>query len=260
MTIGWSCTASVSTERTEPPRLGWRWLLVSARAAGWLATFGVVIVPHFIFTLLGRRDALPPPFLGALSRISGVRITVKGKPAPRALLLANHQSWLDILTLAGVSRTAFVAQSGLSAHPFLNWLCLQNETLFIARDKRGTVGKQVNRVMEQLGRRRLTIFPEATTNDGTALLPFRSSLLSAVERLPADIPVQPVALDYHEVTQMVWFGDEPGLDNFKKILARTKPIHLTIHFLDPLTDEEMTNRKTMAAAAQQRIEAALPFF
>ncbi|GAA0275657.1 lysophospholipid acyltransferase family protein [Alteraurantiacibacter aestuarii] len=229
------------------------------RAAGWLLLFAIIIIPHLLCTLLGRRDLVPPPFLGGLARISGVRVRIVGKPAQRALLLANHQSWLDILTLAGASRTAFVAQSGLSTHPVLAWLCLQNATLFISRDQRATVAEQVAQVTDRLGKRRLTIFPESTTNDGTGLLPFRSSLLSAVERLPADIPVQPVALDYEDTPAMVWFGDEPGLDNFKRILARTKPILLTIRFLDPLTGDEMTNRKTMAAAAQAKIEAALRF-
>ncbi len=258
MTIGWSCTASASTETIEEAdKLGWRWLLVALRVAGWLLTFAIIIIPHLLLSLVGLRHVVPPPFLGALAWISGVRVHVRGKPRPHALLLGNHVSWMDILTLAGVSRTAFVAQAGLSTHPFLAWLCLQNDTLFITRDKRSTVAEQVDAVREKLGKRRLTIFPESTTNDGTALLPFRSSLLSAVERLPKDIPVQPFALEYEEAAEVCWYGDEPGLDNFRKILARTKPVYLTIHFLDPLEGEELTNRKTMAAAAQAKVAKAL---
>lgn len=238
-------------------RLGWRWLLVVARAAGWLLIFAVIIVPHLVCTAFGRRDIVPPPFLGALAWVSGVRVKVTGKPAQGALLLANHESWLDILALAGASKSAFVAQSGLSDHPLLAWLCLQNDTLFITRDQRATVSAQIEQVIERLGHRRLTIFPEGTTNDGTGLLPFRSSLLSAVERLPEDIPVQPVALDYRDAPSMVWFGDEPGLDNFRRILSRTRPICLTIHFLAPLRGNEMESRKSMAAAAQEKIAAAL---
>ena len=225
--------------------------------AAWLVAFALTIVPHVILTLLGRRDLAPPVFLRVLAWLAGVQIRVIGKPQPRALLLGNHVSWIDILALAGVSRTAFVAQSGLSDHPLLEWLCLQNDTLFISRDQRGTVAAQVDQVVERLGHRRLTIFPEATTSDGTTLLPFRSSLLSAVERLPHDIPVQPFALDYEDAPAIAWVGDEPGMDNFRKIMARTAPIYLTIRFLDPLSGDELTNRKTMAAAAQARIAAAL---
>ena len=68
--------------------------------------------------------------------------------------------------------------------------------MFIARDERGSVAGQVEQVRAALGERPLTIFPEGTTSDGTALLPFKSSLLSAVEPLPHEVPIQPVALDY----------------------------------------------------------------
>lgn len=258
MTIAWSCTASASTETIEAPeKLGWRWLLVALRVAGWLLVFALIVIPHLLLSLVGQRHVIPPPFLGALAWISGVRVHVRGKPLPHALLLGNHVSWLDILVLAGASRTAFVAQSGLSEHPFLAWLCLQNDTLFITRDQRSTVAGQVEQVLDRLGHRRLTIFPEATTNDGKALLPFRSSLLSAVERLPRDIPVQPFALEYEDAADVSWFGDEPGMANFRKIMARTRPIYLTIHFLDPLGGEELANRKTMAAAAQEKVARAL---
>lgn len=238
-------------------RLGWRWLLVMVRVAAWLIAFVLTIIPHLLCTLLGRRDLVPPLFLGVLARLAGVRMRVIGKPLRHALLLGNHISWIDILALAGASRTAFVGHAGLSGHPLFAWLCMQNDTLFITRDQRGTVADQVDQVLERLGHRRLTIFPEATTGDGLALLPFRSSLLSAVERLPRDIPVQPVALDFEDVAQIAWIGDEPGLANFRKIMARTRPIYLTVRFLDPLAGDELANRKTMAAAAQARIAKAL---
>lgn len=223
----------------------------------WLGVFLLVVLPHLVFALFRRRDIIPPLFLGILARIAGVRIRVIGRPLKGALLLGNHVSWLDILALAGASRSAFVAHDGLSDHPFLAWLCLQNDTLFITRDQRGTVAAQVAQVVERLGHRRLTIFPEATTGNGRTLLPFRSSLLSAVERLPHDIPVQPFALDFEGAADIAWVGDEPGLTNFRRIMARTRPIYLTIRFLEPLSGAELTNRKTMAAAAQARVGAAL---
>ena len=227
------------------------------RVALWVLVFLLIIVPHLLLTLLGRRDVVPPLFLGTLARIAGVRMRVVGTPLPHALLLGNHLSWLDVLVLAGASRTAFVAHAGLSYNAALAWLCRQNDTLFITRDQRGTVADQVAQVVDRLGHRRLTIFPEATTGDGLRLLPFRSSLLSAVERLPHDIPVQPFALDFEDAEQIAWVGDEPGLANFRKIMARTRPIYLTIRFLEPLSGAELTNRKTMAAAAQARVAKAL---
>lgn len=231
-------------------RSGVRWLGV---AGGFLT-----LVPlHVLAAAAGRRDLVPPVFLASMGRLAGLRVTVEGRAHAGALLLANHLSWLDILALAGTSRAIFVAHSGLADHPGLKWLCEQNGTVFVTRDRRGSVAEQVARVRAALGPRPLTIFPEATTNDGAALLPFRSSLLSAVEPLAGEVPIQPVALDYRHAAEIAWSGDEPGLANVRRILARPGRIDLTIRFLDPLSGEALANRKAMTAAARAAIERAL---
>jgi 1-acyl-sn-glycerol-3-phosphate acyltransferase len=222
-----------------------------------LAWTGAAVAIHLVMLLARRPWAVPPTYLAGLGRIAGLRVAVEGEPRPGALLLGNHLSWLDILALATASRTAFVAHSGLAGQPVFKWLCEQNGTIFITRDRRHTVADQVTQVREALGQRRLTIFPEGTTGDGRQLLPFKSSLLSAVEALPADIPVQPVALVYEEPEAIAWVNDEPGLANAAKILGRTRPVHLTLRFLDPLTGPALADRKAMAAAAREAVAAAL---
>jgi len=219
----------------------------------------VLIVPfHALVTLTtGRRDIIPPLFLGAMGRVAGLRVRTEGTPRRGALFLANHESWLDILALAGTSRAIFVAHSGLAVHGGLKWLCDQNDTVFITRDRRGSVAAQVEQVRQALSDRPLVIFPEGTTNDGTGVLPFRSSLLSAVEPLAHKVPIQPVALDYADAAGIAWFGDEPGMDNVRRILARRGRIELTIRFLEPLAGEALADRKAMTAAAQAAIAEAL---
>lgn len=223
-----------------------------------IAWFFLLVGPlHLLLSAFGGRDLLPPPFLASIAWLSGLRVKVEGKPAPGALLmLANHLSWLDVLALAGATRSAFAAHGGLAAHGFLKWLCDQNETEFIARDQRGTVGGQVAQVRAALARRRLTIFPEGTTSDGVTLLPFKSSLLSAVEGA-GGVTVQPVALDYEEAAEIAWLSGESGLSNVRRVLSRTRPVRLTIRFLEPLSGAALRDRKTMAAAAQAAIEEAL---
>ncbi|OYW44225.1 MAG: hypothetical protein B7Z08_00805 [Sphingomonadales bacterium 32-68-7] len=219
--------------------------------------FGIIVPVHLVVLLLGRRDAVPPLFLAYMGRVAGLRIRVEGQPRTGALLLANHVSWLDILALAGTSRAIFVAHSGLMVHGGLKWLCDQNCTVFVTRDRRATVAGQVAQVRAALGSRPLTIFPEGTTNDGTALLPFRSSLLSAVEPLADAVPIQPVALDYADAAEIAWFGEEPGLANLRRIMARRGRIDLTIRFLEPLSGAALADRKAMTAAAQAAVAEAL---
>jgi len=223
-----------------------------------MLAWAVVVVPlHVLVKLAGKPHVVPPTFLCGIGWIAGLRFAVEGKPRKHALLLANHLSWLDIMALASASRTAFVAHSGLSVSPALKWLCEQNGTLFITRHQRGTVTQQVDQVRAALGGRRLTIFPEGTTGDGRDLLPFKSALLSAAGQLPAGVPVQPVALRYDEAEAIAWVGGEPGLTNACKILSRTRPVHLTVCFLPPLTGPALADRKAMAAAARQAVVQAL---
>lgn len=231
-------------------RSGVRWLGVSLG-------FLTIIPLHVIASAAGRRDLVPPLFLGFMGRMAGLRVRTEGEPRAGALFVANHLSWLDILALAGTSRATFVAHSGLAGHGALRWLCNQNDTVFITRDRRGSVAAQVAQVQAALGDRPLTIFPEATTGDGTALLPFRSSLLSAAEPLSGDVPIQPVALAYRDAAGIAWFGDEPGLANARRILARRGRIDLVIRFLEPLSGEALADRKAMTAAAREAIERAL---
>ena len=230
-------------------RAGLRWLGI---ALGFL-----ILVPfHVLAKLFGQRDWIPPIFLGTMARLAGVRVRTEGTPRPGALFLANHVSWIDILALAGASRAIFVAHSGLTIHGGLKWLCDQNDTVFVTREKRGSVAGQVEQVRAALGERPVTIFPEGTTNDGTGLLPFKSSLLAAVEPLAHEVPIQPVVLDYTDAPEIAWFDGEPGMVNVRKVLRRPG-VDLAIKVLEPLSGAALTNRKTMTVAAQDAIEAAL---
>jgi len=229
-------------------------------ASRWLGVgvgFATLVPSHALVSLAGQRELVPPLFLATMGRMAGLRVRTEGVPRRGALFLANHLSWLDILALAGASRSIFVAHSGLTGHGALKWLCDQNDTVFVARERRGAVAEQVEQVRAALGERPLTIFPEGTTNDGTALLPFKSSLLSAVEPLAHAVPIQPVALDYENAAEIAWHGDEPGMANVRRILARSGNVDLTIRFLEPLAGAALDNRKTMTAAAQDVIARAL---
>lgn len=219
----------------------------------------VVCAPlHLVWKAVGAGRWWPRVFLAAIGAIAGLHIKTEGRPARGALLLSNHVSWLDIPALAHTAGSAFVAHDGLAAFPFLKWLCEMNDTVFIARHDRGSVAEQARQVRAAMAERgRLTLFPEGTTSDGSSPIAFKSSLLSALEPLPQGLAVQPVALVYEDAARIAWVGEEHGLDNFKRILARVRPIRLTVRFLPPLSGEALTDRKSISAAARLAIGSAM---
>ena len=166
---------------------------------------------------------------------------------------------MDIPAIATATGSAFVGHDGLASMPLLRWLCAMNDTVFVARHDRASVARQVEQVRAAIrDTGALTIFPEGTTSDGTGLLPFKSSLLSALDPVPDGVAIQPVLLDYgSEAASLAWVGEEHGLDNFLRILARRRPVALTVRFLPPLTGAALASRKTIAASARAELLGAL---
>ncbi|HNJ47506.1 MAG TPA: lysophospholipid acyltransferase family protein [Novosphingobium sp.] len=245
--------AALAMPRTLSP-LGW--LRVSSRLLAMVLLLLVCIPLHFLFKLFTRHNLIPRFFLGAIAWIAGVEIGYRGEKVHRgAFLLANHVSWIDIPALAGATGTAFVGHDGLASMPLLKWLCALNDTVFVARHDRASVAVQVAAVRTAISDTgALTIFPEGTTSDGTGLLPFKSSLLSALDPPPPGIAIQPVLLDYgREAADISWIGEEHGLDNFLRILARRRPVRLTVHFLPVLAGDQLASRKAIAQASREAI-------
>jgi 1-acyl-sn-glycerol-3-phosphate acyltransferase len=234
-------------------RAGWR---IAAMVA-WL----ILCLPlYYVWKLTGRGNPWPRRFLAGVARLAGVEIHTHGRrPTGGEFLLANHVSWIDIPAIAAASGAAFVAHDGLASVPLVRWLCRMNRTVFIARHDRASVHQQVQQVRDAvMNAGALAIFPEGTTSDGTSLLPFKSSLLSALDPPPPGVAVQPVLLDYGpEAARIAWVGEESGVANFLKILARSQPVRLNVRFLEPLRGEALANRKAMAAASRAEMLAAL---
>lgn len=243
----------------RPIRLTGR-LRIGLRISAMALLLAACIPLYYLWHLARAHNPWPRLFLAGVLRLAGVKLRVEGqRTRGGAFLLANHVSWIDIPAIAAATGSAFVGHDGLSMMPVLRWLCAMNDTVFIARHDRASVAQQVEQVREALRETgALAIFPEGTTSDGTGLLPFKSSLLSALDPAPPGIAIQPVLLDYGaEAAEVAWVGEEHGLDNFLRILARRRPVLLTLRFIPPLAGDALASRKTIAAAARAQILAAL---
>jgi 1-acyl-sn-glycerol-3-phosphate acyltransferase len=127
----------------------------------------------------------------------GVRLELRGRPpqAGPVLMVANHISWLDILVMHAARYCRFVSKADVKRWPLIGTLATGGGTIYIERESRRDALRVVHHMAESLKRGEVVaVFPEGTTSDGLALLPFHANLIQAA--ISAGAPVQPVALSF----------------------------------------------------------------
>jgi 1-acyl-sn-glycerol-3-phosphate acyltransferase len=181
------------------------------------------------------------------------------QPAPKALIVANHVSWLDIFVINSIRPCRFVAKSDIRDWPVLGWLCEKAGTIFIARgsirDVRRIFAGMVKSIHEG---EHVAFFPEGTTAKQGDVLPFHANLFEAA--IDAEVPVQPYAIRYidaqgnlHEAADFV--GDMSFIDSMIAI-ARARRMIAQLVML-PTIDTVGESRRALAVTARQSIATAL---
>ena len=247
--------ASRSTAR--PDALGP--LRLCLRLAIAVVLLAALLPAHMLWRLARRPSPWPRRFLGGVARIFGAVTQSRGTPLRHdVFFVANHVSWLDILVMAGATGTAFVSKDDVARVPVIGWLARLNNTVFVARSDRRSVGAQVDSLRAAVSAHQpITIFPEGTTGDGETLLPFKAALLAVLSPPPRDMRVQPVRIDYGAaMSEIAWTGDEPGAENAKRVLERRGRFRVRLTFLDPFDPVAVGGRKAIAAEAHARIAQA----
>jgi len=236
------------------------WVRFTLRAFGILLLLLVFVPLHYLYRIFAYGSPFPMLFLRFTAWIVGARVKIVGTPLRRdVFFISNHISWVDILSMAGASGTAFVAKQELSEVPVIGWLCGLNRTVFVKRENRMGVAEQINALREALQDNwSVTVFPEGTVTDGHSLLPFKSSMISVLEPPPAGVMVQPVVLNYGENAEdIAWIGEESGLHNAMRVMARKGSFPLSLHYLEPFSPVDYRGRKAVAAKAREEIERQL---
>ena len=212
----------------------------------------------FPILLLGTGATGDGATFADVARAVGAKVEAVGHPVTRnVLFVANHLSWIDILAMGGVTGTAFIAKAEVKTTPVVGRLADMNRTLYVSRDDRLGVADQIARVRDAMSENHaITVFPEGTTGDGTALLPFKSSLMGVVEPPPPGLVVQPVLIDYGDAAEVAWVGAEPGLHHALRVLARPGRFPFRLTFLEAFDPAQVGNRKAVTALARERIAEA----
>jgi len=228
--------------------------------------FQGLVICVLLFPLIdaaGRRAQIKR-WSNKLLAICRVRLRVihdRGAPdAPRALIVANHVSWLDIFLINAMHPCRFVAKSDIRDWPFIGWMCEKAGTIFISRGKLRDVRRIYQDLVTSLhAGEHVAFFPEGTTAAQGKLLPFHANLFEAA--IEADVPIQPYALRYvdergnlHPAADFV--GDMSFAQSLMTILGAS-PMTAELTLLPPIATSQSSHRRQLAAAAQYAISSAL---
>jgi 1-acyl-sn-glycerol-3-phosphate acyltransferase len=161
------------------------------------------------------------------------------EPQAGALVVCNHISWLDIFVMDAWQAATFVSKHEIAHWPVLGSLVTEAGTLYIMRTKRRDAHKLVGEIANALTQgKRVAIFPEGTTSDGTSLLHFHANLLQAA--VDSNTPVQPMTLRYldaktnERTLAPAYIGDMSLLQSLK-LIARYRNTHAGSHVVAEVT-------------------------
>lgn len=156
--------------------------------------------------VLGARLTGDPDFVRRAERVwarrllrgIGVRWQVDGLPRfpePPCLVIANHQSYLDVpLLIASLPVVpGFVAKRELQEVPFLGLAIRSGGHVLLDRsDRKSALSALKNAALEIRRGKTIAIFPEGTRGDGRTMGPFKRGGFVIAKR--ARVPVVPVAI------------------------------------------------------------------
>lgn len=141
----------------------------------------------------------------------GTEVIAEGAPPPQGLVVSNHLSYMDVLVYASVLPCLFVSKREVRDWPVMGGLASMAGTIYIERE-RSADNRSASGLIEQAltAQVPVVLFPEGTSTDGGALLPFRSPFFEPAIR--THIEVTAAAIGYESGTApesvLAYYGDD----------------------------------------------------
>lgn len=185
----------------------------------------------------------------------GIYFTTAGTPPQNGLLVANHLSYLDIMILSAIIPCVFVAKREIERWPIFGFMSRMAGTIFLDRERRA----ETRFAQEEMERRlseglTVVLFPEATSSDGTSVLPFRPALFQAAINTGAAISAARIRYQVSSgraETDVCYWGEMEMVPHVTKLLSKER---ITGHVQFRERAQHFTDRKH---AAQKMYEQVL---
>ena len=166
------------------------------------------------------------------------------------MIASNHLSYMDILILSSVAPMLYISSVEMRGTPFVGLIADLGGTLFVERRNRDNIDAEINEISQALQHGfNVVLFAEATSSDGSSVLPFKRSMLTAATQTGASL--LPLTINYRKLDgepvtaanrdRLCWYGDMTFLPHFREVLANENAVvDLTFHAPFPLAKDADT--------------------
>jgi 1-acyl-sn-glycerol-3-phosphate acyltransferase len=202
-----------------------------------------------------------------LLAVMGIRVEIAGRehlrPGQNYFMVSNHMSYLDAVMMAALRPAGFVTSMEMKEAPVLGLLTEVGGCLYVERRSRDNLSQEIGEIEEALRQRfNVVVFPEATSTDGTKVLPFKRPLFAAAAR--AGVPVLPMVVEYVDIDgrpvtpenrdTVCWYGKMSFAPHFVGIM-RHRRIRARLKILPEIPITADSNRDNLMEAAYERISS-----
>jgi len=188
--------------------------------------------------------------------LHGIQVIEQGSiPRGPAIYVANHVSYVEPIALLSKIAGTAIAKQELGTWPVVGDAIRALGVLLVDRARAESGAAVLREAWRRLDEGvSLVVFPEGTTTDGRAVLPFKRGVFG-LARL-ANVPIVPVAVRYDR-QDVAWIGDDPFVPHYLRTTARQRT-RVFLQYEEPI-DPRNTDLDAggLAELARRRIASRL---
>lgn len=178
------------------------------------------------------------------------------------MVVTNHLTYVDILILSSQAPSIFITSNETKETAGIGLLSRLGGSLFVERRDPHSVRKEIKEISEAIHKGfRVVVFPEATTSDGSEMLPFKRALFQAAHFAKAEVVVK--VLNYRKINgeamsekyrdSLYYYGDHHFDEHLPKLVSLDS-IEVELECLKVLRAEDFNTRE-LCDTAQELIKS-----
>lgn len=164
-------------------------------------------------------------------------------PGSTYVLVANHQSLLDIPVLFGLFRPfKWVSKQEVFRVPIIGWNMALAGYVSLRRGRKGSITRMMRDCRAQLGRgSSILIFPEGTRSPDGRMRKFRQGAFTLAQ--DAGVRVVPIAVH----------GTHESLPKKGAIFRQSRPVEITVRVLEPVAPDAAAEAEELTRMVEEMI-------